>query len=238
VNRTARWARIENYTCPSDPNIEITNRIVGPDWTATNYSANIATWLGCNQRADGVLPLAPLQWAWLDHLQMRDVPDGTANTAMMAEIAISRWDSDTVPSTVNPRTAIFSVSGPGAVWLSPSNDSAMETMRQNCLASTNAQVWSWMGHLKGWGSYFEGDAYYWRYYNHLLGPNKPWCANNGDLNWGARPAGSWHPGGANHLMVDGTVRFINDGIDSRTYRAMGTRSGNEQVDQMEQQMKL
>jgi prepilin-type N-terminal cleavage/methylation domain-containing protein len=231
TNATARRTLIEAYICPSDPNIGQFNRIVGADWTATNYSANVGTWLGSNTRADGVLPLAPLSWAWTDYLSIKDVTDGTANTSMMAEIAVGRWDFDTVAGQEDPKTAIYNVSGPGAVWLSPANnETAQDTMRQACLSAQSSQVWSWMGHLKGWGSYWEGDAYYWRYYNHLLGPNKPWCANNGDLNWGARPAGSYHPGSANHLMVDGTVRSISDGVDARVYRAIGTRGGRETID--------
>ncbi len=233
VNLTARRANIEIYACPSDPNIAFTNRQVGPDWTATNYSANIGTWLGSNQRADGVLPLAPQSWAWTDFLGIKDITDGTANTALMAEIAIGHWDKDANPQAYNIKTVVMQPSGgPGAVWLSPSNNSAMDQMRNVCLNSSASDVAvnTWESRLKGWGSYFQGDQYYWRYYNHLLGPNKPWCKNNGDLNWGARPAGSWHPGGANHLMCDGTVRFVTDNVDNVVYRAVGTKQGSETID--------
>jgi hypothetical protein len=188
--------------------------------------------LGSSQRSDGVLPLAPLQWAWGDHLAIKDLSDGTSSTSMMAEIAISHWEKDTTAQTYNPKTAVlFPPNGPGAVWLSPNNEAAMDQMRAACLSADASQsVRGWESRLKGWGSYYEGDAYAWRYYNHLLGPNKPWCANQGDVNWGTRPAGSWHPGGANHLMSDGTVRFIGDNVDTRIYRAIGTRQGGESID--------
>jgi prepilin-type N-terminal cleavage/methylation domain-containing protein/prepilin-type processing-associated H-X9-DG protein len=41
---------------------------------------------------------------------------------------------------------------------------------------------------------------------------------------------SLHAGGANFSMVDGSVKFVKDGIDLRTYRALGTRAGAEVVD--------
>jgi prepilin-type N-terminal cleavage/methylation domain-containing protein/prepilin-type processing-associated H-X9-DG protein len=38
---------------------------------------------------------------------------------------------------------------------------------------------------------------------------------------------SWHPQGANFLMVDGSVRLINDTINPRVWWALGTRAGGE-----------
>ena len=38
-----------------------------------------------------------------------------------------------------------------------------------------------------------------------------------------------HPGGAFFAFVDGTVAFINEGIDYDVYRGLSTRNGNELV---------
>ena len=38
---------------------------------------------------------------------------------------------------------------------------------------------------------------------------------------------SQHPGGANFLMGDGSVKLIKDSVDLATYRALGTRKGGE-----------
>lgn len=40
---------------------------------------------------------------------------------------------------------------------------------------------------------------------------------------------SWHPGGANFAMCDGSVRMITDSIDLTTYWALSSRSGAEVI---------
>jgi prepilin-type processing-associated H-X9-DG protein len=40
---------------------------------------------------------------------------------------------------------------------------------------------------------------------------------------------SMHPGGAHFALADGSVRFIQDGIDHKNYRALATRNGEEIV---------
>ena len=41
--------------------------------------------------------------------------------------------------------------------------------------------------------------------------------------------GSLHPGGANFLFGDGSVKFLKETIAGPTYRALGTRAGNETI---------
>jgi prepilin-type processing-associated H-X9-DG protein len=42
-----------------------------------------------------------------------------------------------------------------------------------------------------------------------------------------------HPGGANFAFVDGSVRFVDEGIDKAVYRALATRDGGETIDTLE-----
>ncbi len=52
-------------------------------------------------------------------------------------------------------------------------------------------------------------------------PNSP--VNHVDDFW------SWHPQGANFLMVDGSVRQINNTISPPIYWALGTKAGGETI---------
>ena len=61
------------------------------------------------------------------------------------------------------------------------------------------------------------------------GEPRPSSCNNYGVG-GCMSFGSPHEGGAFFLMADGQVRFITENIDMATYRALGTRAGNEIID--------
>ena len=42
--------------------------------------------------------------------------------------------------------------------------------------------------------------------------------------------GSWHPGGAQFVYCDGSVRMVYNQIRQQTFQALGTRSGREVID--------
>ncbi len=77
-------------------------------------------------------------------------------------------------------------------------------------------------------------------YNHCQTPNPKQreCTNgitldsfyNRALRSGVISATSRHPGGVNVLMMDGSARFVGDGIDLNLWRAVSTRSGGEVID--------
>jgi prepilin-type processing-associated H-X9-DG protein len=54
-----------------------------------------------------------------------------------------------------------------------------------------------------------------------------WINNTACLGLGQYGFRSLHPGGANFAMADGSVKFIKNGIDVKTYRGLGTRAGGE-----------
>ena len=52
---------------------------------------------------------------------------------------------------------------------------------------------------------------------------------NGGPTFAAITARSYHPGGVNVLLGDGSVRFIKNTIDGPTWRALGTVNGGEVI---------
>jgi prepilin-type processing-associated H-X9-DG protein len=52
---------------------------------------------------------------------------------------------------------------------------------------------------------------------------------NGGPTFAAVTARSYHPGGVNVLLGDGSVRFVKDSINGLIWRALGTIGGGEVI---------
>jgi prepilin-type processing-associated H-X9-DG protein len=82
---------------------------------------------------------------------------------------------------------------------------------------------------------YRGMEYY-RYipesglYTHTVPPNYMGydCANTG-ITMAHIAARSYHSGGVNICLADGSVRFVSNNIDFAVWQAIGTRSGSETV---------
>jgi prepilin-type processing-associated H-X9-DG protein len=230
VNLTARRNVIEAYFCPSDAIIPM---IFGVDGIPTSYRTNIMTRRATvNMRLDtGPISLTP---NWSPPCKLRDIIDGTANTAAMSEGLIGNNNAN--EARVFPRRAVWVVAtrvpdvNTAGVLGGPASIAAMVAECDLVNVATAPIYHTGPGH-----SWHRGDTYHYKYYDHTGTPNKLRCANlsttaTADPNTGSHPPSSLHPGGVNILMCDGTVRFVSDSVNQLVWTAIGTRSSGEAVD--------
>ena len=84
--------------------------------------------------------------------------------------------------------------------------------------------WNWRGYPWREGSIWRNG------FNTILPPNKPCYRPNGGEWWQlVTPASSYHSGGVNVSMADGSIRFITDSVNPDAWTAAGSRAGGESL---------
>lgn len=201
-NAPIRAIEIATYLCPSDPQ---TNLPAG--WAGTNYHGNEGnhpiqhTGTFCHANPVPVM-------------RFKDITDGLSNTAAFSE----RLKGDFSNAIISVKSDIFA---PGGVPQTP--DDAMNACRSfvptisNQFQSNSGVPW-----LAGTADNFTG-------YLHIAPPGDRSCHFPPGSQM--RTANSAHSGGVNVSRCDGSVSFVAKTIDVTPWRAVGSRSGGEVVDE-------
>jgi prepilin-type N-terminal cleavage/methylation domain-containing protein/prepilin-type processing-associated H-X9-DG protein len=234
-NSTRAQQRPNIIICPSEIYQNLPTAVHPAGWS--NYHANCGSWVRLNHRWDGVFGAAAGQISatgtvmdgvpGLKPLRLADIKDGTSNTTMYAEVCNGPQPDSEPNRKIDCYTA-------GTYNPNQSSPTRVDDARKHFLAldwKTSAiPSWSETGFSGKWrfrgypwteGSTFRG------WYDHLLPPNSPCWQPNNDFWQTISPASSYHTGGVNVCMCDGSVHFFNDDIDPATWTAMGTRAGGE-----------
>jgi prepilin-type N-terminal cleavage/methylation domain-containing protein/prepilin-type processing-associated H-X9-DG protein len=168
------------------------------------------------------------QFSQVGFRSMRDCIDGSSNTIAVAE---------TGGGVQNSRSVIGnSVYGITGFDTNPTLCKAAVGANFQYAAGTNVSSW-------GQGSLWPFGHPHWSAVTTVLPPNSASCILGGDNAsnaWGIYTPSSYHTGGVNVLMADGSVRFIGNNIDAGNYGAgtpasfgvwgaLGTIAGNETV---------
>jgi prepilin-type N-terminal cleavage/methylation domain-containing protein/prepilin-type processing-associated H-X9-DG protein len=212
-NTAAKGTRIKTFVCPSDD-----TSAAPADLAPTSYRANegtvVAMWQGASD-ANGVnaaLPPNNGPFFCNNPYRFADVTDGTSNTAAFSEHvtgdfskAMGSVRKDTFQPGTFPATADQAVADCNAV---DPND-------------LSKQGYSDVG--APWLYGYHSTTAYW----HVAPPNGRSCMFPPSRI--ATSANSNHTGGVNVVLCDGSVRFVRETIDIATWRALGTRNGNEVV---------
>lgn len=136
-------------------------------------------------------------------IRLADVTDGTSNTLFLGE---------TLPEVFEPMR--FPGTGPG--WPAGANHSA----QGQTIQPINWKIDRMAGNVPAFINNCGCDS--------STNPSldKTRCIMNWHVTWGFK---SNHPTGANFARVDGSVQFISQNIDHRTYQYLGCRNDGQSV---------
>ncbi|MGE3780733.1 MAG: DUF1559 domain-containing protein, partial [Pirellulaceae bacterium] len=197
------------FLCPSDREAGNTNYVDNGVWAPTNYMFNAGTG---EDTPTGVRqyqlqnPNDGLVW-YTSSTRLADILDGTTQTLLTGEAALGDMLTSTSPP-VGPKIkkTLISVGGTNLV-------SDVLCASYTAFAGRRGRAW------------IRGTAMNSTFNTHHL-PNQKVvdCVSNG---MGFVKASSWHAGGVQVGLCDGSVRFVSDTIHHGTWRALSTRQGGE-----------
>ncbi len=235
VNSTGTNAVINIFICPSDPNGGKADH--NNTSNTNNYYACVGTTMNFSAITDAMLNTKSLNWpstgmfTFQTSYGIAACVDGTSNTIAFAEAVVGTQQlqmrqrrigfntvSGLTPSllfdaSTNPALANAGLAACSAVWRTGTGGSLDlqrgENWAHGCLAMT-------MFNTIATPNDFNDE---WTHCS-AIGSTARAAVSNAD---------SYHPGGVNGMMADGSVRFFKDTISQRTWWALGTRANNEVI---------
>jgi len=217
--------------------------------TGNNYFASTgatlefrgASWV--QARPNGLFQVhwAPENGGGSSNVGLRDITDGSSNTIAFGEWRMGDFNGNKLS---HPQDVINHIAWP-ADGGTPNHQTLnmplgaqpfSQWITQCAAAFPNAtQDPSWDSNVSWVGDSWMQGMYGYTLGNTLLGPNPEYpncrtCPWMGDLDCpGMYGLSSFHPGGANVLFADGSVRFIKDSIQTVTIWALGSRDQGEVI---------
>ncbi len=222
ANSAARAGDVPVFLCPSDPASE-TYFGAGRQ----NYFGSLgayANYRGGNASLQGIFSIPyPSNGQTMKGIAITGVTDGTSNTVMFAEVLRSGI----------PYNAASGVRDHATIIINSGNTGYNET--DGTTISMCATGANWSSSIK-----YTGQQYYRNLpsnfvFTHTLPVNwnkktptgQRYSCGNTSFTSMHIAAASFHSGGANACLADGSVRFVRESITLPTWRAMGSRSGGE-----------
>jgi prepilin-type N-terminal cleavage/methylation domain-containing protein/prepilin-type processing-associated H-X9-DG protein len=227
TNTTTIGLNIAVFLCPSDPNHQIASHDYGLSGV-TNYGVSQGDWFvwggfgGAGNRS---------AFGMNRSRRIADFTDGTSQTLMMAEVKVAQAASNcrTIPlSTIND---------PNNIPSPTANPYAVAPDYANCPLYPNEFHTEWSDgnvHAGGFTTAWPPNMA-------VLGNTSQNQGIDLDLNgfneelggptFAAITSRSYHPGGVNTLLGDGSVRFVKNTINGFVWRNLGTVGGAEIIGQ-------
>jgi prepilin-type N-terminal cleavage/methylation domain-containing protein/prepilin-type processing-associated H-X9-DG protein len=217
--------RVATYVCPS----EVNDKGFGTDPTYGNkhwvicYAGNQGTWAVLTNKASG-MRVGDGAFAPNSGFRPGDFTDGMSNTLGVAEVkpftprvsgATNTATSPTLPPPASPNDVGTGFGFPGgAAPFDPAKSTHVEWV--------DGKV-----HETGFTTTFPPNTVV-SYSGADVDFVSATESNTGDT-YAAVTSRSYHPGGVNVVLMDGSVRFVRNSVSVTTWRALGTRAGGEVV---------
>jgi len=217
----ARAQEVPIFLCPSDPSTFRFSNNAGRSNYFGSMGAQAYSAGSQNSPLGGIFFYLPRPGAQLQPrgISISGITDGTSNTAMFAEII----RGNNVSGSYQPQDVRF------FVWSNAAVDDLVPPA--NCNATSGSAI------------RYVGGQYYRNFiptslYSHTRVPNSPEgdCADltsrtgdTGALFAAHITARSFHSGGVNVCVADGSVRFVRSTVTLDQWRAFGTRANGETI---------
>jgi prepilin-type processing-associated H-X9-DG protein len=249
INTTATHSIISSFICPSDPycgngqqNINDYASCFGTTGLPLYYWSNTGGPPQYNQQPSGSTGM----FTFAIPYGVKHCTDGTSNTVAYAEWLVGDGRGNALggaspPSKYrgNMSAGVASIeTDPGTIYDAFTNPKTFLDNLQVC-TTTFQSTTTGVNDMKGWRWGLGASGY--SMFNSIQTPNDHQypiggCRENFQVGGAPWPdasfsigAASNHPGGANVLFSDGSVRFIKDSIDRMTWWKLGTKAGSEVV---------
>jgi prepilin-type N-terminal cleavage/methylation domain-containing protein/prepilin-type processing-associated H-X9-DG protein len=257
-NGTAWTSIINSFLCPSDPNAGTSRPAIfgGTPLPNTNsYRASVGTtsasgWDNINGKpgyascqpdplnisggTPGCTSYATGMFTYWNCYGLRDALDGSSNTVAYSESLVG----DAANTVLTRNNSVTGVGGATIADVYDDSSLPQATLSQAINACTLAYqtksnpITNANGNRWGWGATTMSM------FHTIVPPNSklaPWnscrstCSGCGPDDSTFSNAQSNHPGGVNVLFSDGSVKFIKDTVNQRTWMALGTKANSEAI---------
>ena len=217
ANNTVYISQVASFLCPSDPNVPLS--AVG----VTNYPNNVGLVRAQpGSTTTGVLdgPAYKLGQPPEDQpVSFAAITDGLSSTVIFSEYIKGRNTPAPYTSSGNALNLVFNSNVTETPGMTPAQ------FQQACLKSTtpvyDQKGIYWLVHDCGEGGCF----------GMVMAPNMRacWYGTATSLDHTLVGASSFHSGGVNAGLLDGSVRFIKNSIANNTWWALATKAGGEVI---------
>jgi prepilin-type N-terminal cleavage/methylation domain-containing protein/prepilin-type processing-associated H-X9-DG protein len=240
IQSTAISARLNTMICPSaslpPTGATITNYGISMPATGNSYFGSVGSSLEYDSSRTQGPPNGIFQFGG-SAIGVQDVRDGTSNTIAFGEAKIGDFNNTktsmpqdvaqvgSLPSGITRNT--ISANMPYGATQGGANITTW--LSSTCLTALATGQKSFVGDTWAFGIFGQGLG------NFVVPPNPKAtnCVNGTGADFdspGVLAASSYHPGGANVGMCDGSVRFLKDSTSMTTVWSLGSRDQGETID--------